>query len=297
MNDLAEVIEFPSNGDHEARLSTVNVEPASEVATDAHMAFVEGCRIIEALLFAAAQPLTETELASRLPRGVDLQAVLARLVADYRGRGVVPSKSSNGWLFHTAEDLGFLLARETQETRKLSRAALETLSVIAYHQPVTRAEIEDIRGVTIHRGTIDVLMETGWIKMRGRRKTPGRPVTYGTTGQFLTHFGLETISDLPGLDDLKGAGFLDGRLPQGFNVPMPTDSAELTEDEDPLDDDQMVLIHDELMGAEAPLNDGDDASGESEEAIVTALADEGSDYASETGQEADSHTNEHEKQS
>ena len=272
MNELAEVIEFPTQSDDAARISH------HDEATNAHMAFVEGCRITEALLFASAQPLTETELASRLPKGVDLQAVLARLVADYRGRGVVPSKSSNGWLFHTAEDLGFLLARETQETRKLSRAALETLSVIAYHQPVTRAEIEDIRGVTIHRGTIDVLMETGWIKMRGRRKTPGRPVTYGTTGQFLTHFGLDSISDLPGLDDLKGAGFLDGRLPQGFNVPMPSDSAELTEDEDPLEDDQMVLIHDELMGAEAPLNEGDDASQNGEEALVEALSDEATDY-------------------
>jgi segregation and condensation protein B len=272
MNELAEVIEFPTQSDDAARIAH------HDESTNAHMAFVEGCRITEALLFASAQPLTETELASRLPKGVDLQAVLARLVADYRGRGVVPSKSSNGWLFHTAEDLGFLLARETQETRKLSRAALETLSVIAYHQPVTRAEIEDIRGVTIHRGTIDVLMETGWIKMRGRRKTPGRPVTYGTTGQFLTHFGLDSISDLPGLDDLKGAGFLDGRLPQGFNVPMPSDSAELTEDEDPLEDDQMVLIHDELMGAEAPLNEGDDASQNGEEALVEALSDEATDY-------------------
>ena len=275
MNELAEVIEFPTQSDDAARV------PHNEEATNAHMAFVEGCRITEALLFASAQPLTETELASRLPKGVDLQAVLARLVADYRGRGVVPSKSSNGWLFHTAEDLGFLLARETQETRKLSRAALETLSVIAYHQPVTRAEIEDIRGVTIHRGTIDVLMETGWIKMRGRRKTPGRPVTYGTTGQFLTHFGLDSISDLPGLDDLKGAGFLDGRLPQGFNVPMPSDSAELTEDEDPLEDDQMVLIHDELMGAEAPLNEGDDTSQNKEEELVAALAEEATDFIEE----------------
>ena len=257
MSELAEVIEFPNqSGQSMPELST---EPRDDAAQDdAHMAFVEGCRIIEALLFATAQPLTETELASRLPKGVDLQAVLARLVSDYRGRGVVPSKSTNGWLFHTAEDLGFLLARETQETRKLSRAALETLSVIAYHQPVTRSEIEDIRGVTIHRGTIDVLMETGWIKMRGRRKTPGRPVTYGTTGQFLTHFGLETISDLPGLDDLKGAGFLDGRLPQGFNVPMPNDAPELTEDEDPLEDDQMGLLQEEMQAE--PLDQGDDVA-------------------------------------
>ena len=257
MNSFAKVIEFPHQNENSPS------EVATEEQVNAHMAFVEGCRITEALLFASSQPLTETELASRLPEGVDLQSVLSRLVADYRGRGVVPSKTANGWLFHTAEDLGFLLSRETQETRKLSRAALETLSVIAYHQPVTRAEIEDVRGVTIHRGTLDVLMETGWIKMRGRRKTPGRPVTYGTTSQFLTHFGLDSITDLPGLEDLKGAGFLDGRLPQGFNVPMPTDNPELTEDEDPLEADQMELIHEEL-------NEGDDVKAGQEDPAESA---------------------------
>ena len=269
MSDLAEVIEFPNQSGQSM------TEQHTEPHDDAHMAFVEGCRIIEALLFATAQPLTENELASRLPKGVDLQAVLARLVSDYRGRGVVPSKSTNGWLFHTAEDLGFLLARETQETRKLSRAALETLSVIAYHQPVTRAEIEDVRGVTIHRGTLDVLMETGWIKMRGRRKTPGRPVTYGTTGQFLTHFGLETISDLPGLDDLKGAGFLDGRLPQGFNVPMPSDAPELTDDEDPLEEDQMGLIQEELQMDNEALDQGDDVASDPAGEPADPLKDDG----------------------
>jgi segregation and condensation protein B len=280
MSKLAEVIDFPINNEAD---KTPSMELDSSgfsqsQPTDDHMAFVEGCRIIEALLFASAQPLTEVELSSRLPKGVDLQAVLTRLVADYRGRGITLSKSVNGWLFHTAEDLGFLLARETQETRKLSRAALETLSVIAYHQPVTRAEIEDIRGVTIHRGTLDVLMETGWVRLRGRRKTPGRPVTYGTTAQFLTHFGLEAISDLPGLDDLKGAGFLDGRLPQGFNVPMPSDSPELTADEDPLEDDQMVLIHEELHGAEAPLDEGDEAGSQNEEDNLTVMGDETSNF-------------------
>jgi segregation and condensation protein B len=172
-------------------------------------------------------------------------------------------------MFRTAEDLGYLLSREAHETRKLSRAALETLSVIAYHQPVTRAEIEDIRGVSIHRGTLDSLLETGWIRLRGRRRTPGRPVTYGTTEHFLIHFGLESISDLPGLDDLKGAGFLDGRLPQGFSVPMPTDSQELTEDEDPLGEDLFTVMAEELVATEdAPLDDGDDMA---IEADVTTL--------------------------
>lgn len=282
MRELAEVIEFPNHSGQAMSENTQHFDP-EDPANDVHMAFVEGCRITEALLFASAQPLTENELASRLPKGVDLQAVLAKLVADYRGRGVVPSKSANGWYFHTAEDLGFLLARETQETRKLSRAALETLSVIAYHQPVTRAEIEDIRGVTIHRGTIDVLMETGWIKMRGRRKSPGRPVTYGTTSQFLTHFGLETISDLPGLDDLKGAGFLDGRLPQGFNVPMPSDNPALTEDEDPLEEDQMTLIHEELQADQEPLDAGDDlAAVAQDQAVLDAQSDEATDMAEGT---------------
>ena len=123
------------------------------------------------------------------------------------------------WAFRTANDLSWLLTRESVEPRKLSRAAIETLAVIAYHQPVTRVEIEDIRGVSMSKGTIDVLLETGWISPRGRRKTPGRPITYGTTEDFLSHFGLEALADLPGLDELKGSGLLDGRLPPGFTVP------------------------------------------------------------------------------
>jgi segregation and condensation protein B len=141
------------------------------------------------------------------------------------------------WAFRTAEELGYLLSREALEPRKLSRAALETLSIVAYHQPVTRAEIEDIRGVSLSRGTLDVLLETGWVRLRGRRKTPGRPVTYGTTEQFLIHFGLSRIDDLPGVDELKGSGFLEGRLPPGFGVPVPSDDPALREDEDPLGDD------------------------------------------------------------
>jgi segregation and condensation protein B len=133
------------------------------------------------------------------------------------------------------------MTREATEPRKLSRAAIETLAIIAYHQPVTRAEIEAIRGVTISRGTLDLLIETGWARLRGRRRAPGRPVTYGTTEEFLVHFGLDSIEDLPGLDELKGAGFLEGRLPSGFSVPMPSDDPNLREDEEPLDPGDLDL--------------------------------------------------------
>jgi len=137
-------------------------------------------------------------------------------------------------MFRTAPDMAWLLARDDQEKRKLSRAAIETLAIIAYHQPVTRADIEDIRGVAVSKGAIDVLMEAGWVRLRGRRKSPGRPVTYGTTPGFLIHFGLDLITDLPGLDELKGAGLFDGRLPLGFGIPKPDDSDALRPDEEPL---------------------------------------------------------------
>jgi len=140
------------------------------------------------------------------------------------------------WSMRTAGDLSFLLSRDAVEQKRLSRAALETLAIISYHQPVTRAEIEEIRGVATSKGTLDLLLETGWIRMRGRRRTPGRPVTYGTTEAFLVHFGLDQIADLPGLDELKGAGLLDARVPAGFSIPEPYAGEELTADEDPLDD-------------------------------------------------------------
>ena len=160
------------------------------------------------------------------------------------------------WAFRTAEDLGYLLSREAVEPRKLSRAALETLSIIAYHQPVTRTEIEDIRGVSTSRGTLDVLIEAGWVRLRGRRKAPGRPVTYGTTEAFLVHFGLNRIDDLPGLDELKGSGFLDGRLPPGFGVPTPSDDPLLRDDEDPLGDDIFAELAEEAANrVEEPLRD------------------------------------------
>lgn len=195
----------------------------------------EAMRIAEALLFAATEPLEESEIARRMPDGVDLADVLGRLRADYSGRGINLVRVGKKWLFRTASDLGWLLSRGEVEPKKLSRAALETLAIVAYHQPVTRAEIEDIRGVAISKGTMDVLIETGWVRLRGRRRAPGRPVTYGTTEDFLLHFGLEAIADLPGLDELKGAGLFDGRLPQGFAVPQPTDDPALAADEDPLE--------------------------------------------------------------
>ncbi|WP_448954660.1 SMC-Scp complex subunit ScpB [Labrys neptuniae] len=193
-------------------------------------------RLIEALLFAATEPLDEASLAARLPEGADIAAAIAALQADYATRGVNLVRLGGRWAFRTADDLAWILSRDAYETRKLSRAAMETLAIIAYHQPVTRAEIEDIRAVSISKGTLDVLLETGWVRLRGRRRAPGRPVTYGTTPAFLDHFGLDGVGDLPGLDELKGAGLLDGRLPPGFAVPMPNDDSALTPDEEPLED-------------------------------------------------------------
>ncbi|WP_414693163.1 SMC-Scp complex subunit ScpB [Parvibaculum sp.] len=181
-------------------------------------------RMAEALLFAAAEPLDIDSLAARLPTGTDVGAVIEDLQKLYETRGVNLIRVANKWMFRTAGDLSFLMERTAVEQRKLSRAAMETLAIVAYHQPVTRAEIEEIRGVTVSKGTIDVLMETGWVRLRGRKRTPGRPVTYGTTEDFLLHFGLENVGDLPGLDELKAAGLLDGRLPPGFDIPSPSDT-------------------------------------------------------------------------
>ena len=201
---------------------------------------LEAVRICEALLFAASEPLSEQQLAARMPDSIELTDVLAELKRFYTPRGVNLVKAAGKWTFRTAGDLGWLLSRDSKEQKKLSRAALETLAICAYHQPVTRAEIEDIRGVAISKGTLDVLLETGWVRLRGRRKAPGRPVTYGTTELFLSHFGLERVGDLPGLDDLKKSGMFDGKLPPGFGVPLPNDDSALTEDEEPLDPSDLL---------------------------------------------------------
>jgi segregation and condensation protein B len=195
----------------------------------------ESLRIAEALVFAAAEPLDEILIASRLPDGADVAAVMAELQRLYAGRGVNLVRVARKWTFRTAADLSWLLAREDREQKKLSRAAIETLAIIAYHQPVTRADIEDIRGVAVSKGALDVLMEAGWVRMRGRRRSPGRPITYGTNQEFLIHFGLDSIGDLPGLDELKGAGLFDGKLPSGFGVPLPNDDLGLADDEEPLE--------------------------------------------------------------
>jgi segregation and condensation protein B len=207
----------------------------NEPPPDEPAARADELRQLEAVLFASAQPLDEAVLARQLPNGVKVKDALARLKAEYASRGVNLVRIGKKWTFRTADDLSWLLTKQTIETRKLSRAAIETLAIVAYHQPVTRAEIEEIRGVVTAAGTLDVLLRTGWIRPRGRRKAPGRPITYGTTEAFLSHFGLEEVGDLPGLDELKGAGLLEGNLPLGFAVPMPSDDTTLRDDEDPLE--------------------------------------------------------------
>jgi segregation and condensation protein B len=229
---LPEEAEMPADGgeedldgeesalDGEAEDAAENVVRFPSNAAD----HVQLMRMVEALLFAAAEPLDIDSIAGRLPEGADVGAVIEDLQKAYESRGVHLVRIANKWMFRTADDLSFLMEREAVEQKKLSRAAMETLAIIAYHQPATRAEIEEIRGVTVSKGTLDVLMETGWVRLRGRKKTPGRPVTYGTTEAFLVHFGLENIGDLPGMDELKAAGLLDGRLPPGFDVPTPSET-------------------------------------------------------------------------
>jgi segregation and condensation protein B len=209
--------------------------PAEPAARPEHF------RLLEALLFAASAPIDEKTLGARLPEGVDVKQALRDLQMEYAPRGVNLVRINGKWTFRTAADLSWLLTKEAVVPKKLSRAAVETLAVIAYHQPVTRAEVEEIRGVVMSKGTFDVLMETGWIKPRGRRKVPGRPITYGTSEDFLSHFGLEGLGDLPGLEELKGSGLLDNRLPPGFAVPMPSDDPTLRDDEDPLEPGDLDL--------------------------------------------------------
>lgn len=206
----------------------------AEDGQNAPFSDLEAERIAEALIFASAEPVPESFLADRLPRGTDIVALLSRLAENYAGRGVNLVRMADRWAFRTAPDLSFVIRKDDNEVRKLSRAALEVLAIIAYHQPVTRAEIEDIRGVQTSKGTLDVLMEAGWVRFRGRRRSPGRPVTLGTTTDFLDHFGIEELRDLPGLEELKGAGLLSGRIPPGFHIPMPGADTDLSDDEDPI---------------------------------------------------------------
>ena len=178
-------------------------------------------RMVEALLFASPEPLTLAEMAARMPAGADPAEALRRLRARYAGRGVELARLGEGWAFRTAADLGFLMQDEVTETRRLSRAATETLAIVAYHQPVTRAEIEEIRGVAVSRGTLDQLLEMDWVRIGRRRMTPGRPATFVVTETFLDHFGLESARDLPGLAELRAAGLLEARPPaEGLRAPL-----------------------------------------------------------------------------
>lgn len=193
-------------------------------------------RMVEAILFASAEPVTVAELQARMPHGADPAEALVHLRKRYEGRGVNLVRVGDAYAMRTAADLGFLMRRETVEVRKLSRAAIETLAIVAYHQPVTRAEIEEIRGVAVSRGTIDQLMELEWIRLGRRRMTPGRPVTFVVTEQFLDHFGLESARDLPGLKELRAAGLLDSR-------PVPGQGAG-SDDEDEATAGQSELFED-----------------------------------------------------
>lgn len=207
-------------------------------------------REVEALLFAAAGPLSLEDLARRLPEGADVSGALAALEGRYAGGGVELACVAGRWRFQTAADLAWLMTEERDEPRRLSKAAQETLAIIAYHQPVTRAEIEAVRGVQASRGTLDVLLELGLVRMRGRRRTPGRPVTYGTTDAFLEHYGLASLADLPGAAEMRAAGLLSLDLPPDFAVPDPSEAGA---DEDPLDLDETPEFHTDFLGDADPL--------------------------------------------
>jgi segregation and condensation protein B len=205
-------------------------------------------RAVEALLFAADEPLSLADLVGRLPQGGDVEAALALLTQRYAGRGVELDCVAGRFRFRTAPDLAYLMSDVRAEPQRLSKAALETLAIIAYHQPVTRAEIETIRGVGLSRGTLDHLLELSWVRMRGRRRTPGRPVTYGTTDAFLEHFSLASLADLPGAAEMKAAGLLSLDLPADFQTPNPATAS--AADEDPLEpgDGEAHEFHRDFIG-------------------------------------------------
>ena len=235
MNRVVRLVEV---AEVEEVIESEHVTHEEQGAGDPSALNAEHLRMAEAILFAASQPLDKKMLATSLPDGANLDAILPELQSIYENRGVNLVCIAEKWQFRTAPDLAFLLRKEQPEQKRLSRAAIETLAIVAYHQPVTRAEIEDIRGVMLSKGTIDALMEVGWVKIRGRKRTPGRPVTYGTTDSFLVHFGLENVSHLPGTDELKAAGFLEAVPPSGFDVPNPSD--QLAPDEDPYEADDLA---------------------------------------------------------
>jgi len=262
--DEDEGIDEDINEDDDGEVPVGGDEPVTDIPPDP-----EHVRLLEAVLFASAEPLSERILVNRLPEGVDLKALLSILQDEYSKRGVNLIRAGKSWAFRTAPELAQRLNKEVDVPRKLSRAAVETLAVIAYHQPMTRAEIEEVRGVGLSKGTMDVLLEASWIKPRGRRRSPGRPMTWGTTDGFLDHFGLEDIRDLPGMDDLKAAGLLDSgpAISVYTSAAGPDRELEDTHDEP---ENQLQLI----QGGEDPLNEGD----EEEEAGDESGQESGEDF-------------------
>jgi len=236
-------------------------EDSTNLADGSNENEAEHMRLLEALLFASSELMTERVLAGYIPKTVNVKSLLKQLQDSYVGRGVELRCIGKSWAFRTASDMAELLNKEIEVARKLSRAAVETLAIIAYHQPVTRAEVEEIRGVGMNKGTLDVLFENGWIHPKGRRQTPGRPVTWGTTDEFLDHFGLETLKDLPGMDDLKTAGLIDTspainayRVSGDFSEPSTADenATEIIDDDDEGDVSALgseVLLNDEIEDA------------------------------------------------
>ena len=227
--------------------TTTDTETVPETDTDTAL-HADHLRLLEALLFASAAPLDEESIALRLPPGSDIPALIADLGAHYAGRGVNLVRIAGGWTLRTAPDLGHRLKLEQTVTRKLSRAAIETLAIVAYHQPVTRGEIEEIRGVIVSSGTLDVLMEAGWIAPKGRRETPGRPVTWVTTDQFLTHFGLADRRDLPGIEELKATGLIGPRPDFTLSEQAMSGRPEGAEDEDEDETEEEPLLDAEGEG-------------------------------------------------
>jgi len=261
--DVADAVAAEALDDQDHEMDNPETEADADQPTVDPETWNKYLKITEALLFASAEPLTERVLANRLPDDADIKGLLKALRLIYADRGVNLVRAGASWAFRTSPDLADYLNKEVEVARKLSRAAIETLAIIAYHQPVTRAEIEEIRGVSISKGTLDVLMEEEWIKPRGRRQTPGRPLQWGTTDSFLDHFGLETIRELPGVDELKAAGLLDAS--PAINAYRATaDMFGVNEEDDETGDEEDALPKDALSEvAEEPAEplDPDDGRG------------------------------------
>jgi segregation and condensation protein B len=232
-----------------AEQSVVRLFPEEEPDEAAPEAVGENLRALEAVLFASAEPVGEDELKSRLPADADIPALLAELEDAYARRGVNLVRVAKGWAFRTAPDLASLMTREIVEQRRLSRAALEMLAIIAYHQPVTRSEIEEIRGVATSKGTLDLLMELGWVRISGRRQVPGRPVTFSTTDAFLEQFSLDRIGDLPGVEELSAAGLLDKNAP----LQSAEHAGDEADEDDPADDEELDRLY--MNGEQSPDDD------------------------------------------